>query len=179
MIDNILFFHGFGYDALFWQSYIKSIKDTNILLYNRGYFTPYHKPTLPTGKTRCITHSTGLFFASQDYNLSDFDDIIIYAGFTEFPNKTAAKAMRLGLRKNPDKIMDNFYQTCGYTPNLTQKPDINRLSDDLYLLETYNISDILQPLPYTAYHGEQDMIIPTPLKNAMIIPNAGHLCNLI
>jgi hypothetical protein len=179
MTENILFFHGFGYDALFWQSYIKDLQDTNILLYNRGYFSAYHKPTLPAGKTKCITHSTGLFFATQEYNLSDFDEIIIYAGFTQFPNKTTAKAMRLGLRKNPDKIMTDFYKACGYTPNITQKPDINRLSDDLHLLEIFDISEILYTLSYTAYHGDQDMIIPTPLKNAMIIPDAGHLCNLL
>lgn len=179
MIDNTIFFHGWGYGSLFWQSNVSHYGNTNILLYNRGYYGAYHKPKLPVGKTQCVTHSAGLLFAIQEYNMVDFDKIIIYAGFERFPNKIAAKAMRLGLQKNPEKIMYDFYDACGFIPSVTEKPDIKRLCDDLKMLEICDISEQLKHIQYTAYHGKNDTIIPMPLTGAISIDNTGHLCNLI
>ena len=179
MTDSTIFFHGWGYNPLFWQSHIEQYKNTHILCYNRGYFGDYYKPNLGIGKNRCVTHSTGLFFVTQEYNLSDFDEVIIYAGFDIFPSKTAVKAMRIGLQKTPDKILNDFYNACGFIPCLLEKPNINRLADDLKMLEILDISKQLQDINYTAYHGGNDTIITEPLKGAIMIANTGHLCNLI
>jgi hypothetical protein len=178
MIENTIFFHGWGYNFEFWHNHLNAYKNTNIMVYNRGYYEEYHKPKLPIGKTQCVTHSAGLLFAAQEYGLSCFDKIIIYAGFESFPNKTALKAMRLGLQKNPEKILHDFYQACGFMPHFLKNTDISRLIDDLKMLEIFTVSKDLQTVNYTAYHGSKDAIIPIPLKNAIIIENAGHLCNL-
>ncbi len=179
MIENTIFFHGWGYHSEFWHTSLGMYNDTNIMLYNRGYYGYYHKPKLGTGNNRCVTHSSGLLFAAQEYGLSCFDEIIIYAGFKRFPNKTVLKAMRLGLQKNPEKILHDFYQACGFMPHFSENPDISRLIDDLTMLENCDISEQLHHIDYTAYHGSDDTIIQVPLKDAIIIENAGHLCNLI
>lgn len=177
---NCILFHGWGYNASFWDKItVPSWVGNNHICYDRGYFGEYHKPPLGQGKNICVTHSTGLFFAAQDYDLSLFDEIIIYAGFESFENKAAARAMRLGLQKNPTKILNDFYNACGFIPNTLKNPNIQRLSDDLKMLETQNISDTLKQIPYTAYHGEYDTIIPQPLTGAKIIRGVGHLCNLM
>jgi pimeloyl-[acyl-carrier protein] methyl ester esterase len=178
MIENTIFFHGWGYDYRFWQSYRQNY-NTHTLFYNRGYFGDYAKPKLGKGKNRCVTHSMGLFFALQEYDLSDFDEIVIYAGFKVFPNQIATKAMRLGLKKNPEKILHDFYKICGYTPTTYMGIDWKKLGDDLKMLETSDISQDLQDITYTAYHGQFDMILPNPLEGAIILENTGHLCNLI
>lgn len=178
MIENTIFFHGWGYHSEFWHTHLGLYNNTNIMVYNRGYYGAYHKPNLPMGKTHCITHSAGLLFASQEYGLACFDKIIIYAGFENFPNKIALKAMRLGLKKNPKKILYDFYQACGFIPHFSETPNIGRLSDDLTMLENCDLSEQLHHVDYTAYHGSDDTIIPVPLKDAIIIENAGHLCTL-
>ncbi len=178
MIENTIFFHGWGYHSEFWHNYLDIDNNTKSSFYNRGYYGQYHKPKLPIGKTQFITHSAGLLFASQEYGLACFDKIIIYAGFENFSNKTALKAMRLGLHKNPEKILHDFYQACGFMPHFSENPDISRLSDDLKMLEICDISEQLHHIDYTAYHGAYDTIIKVPLKDAIIIENAGHLCNL-
>ena len=179
MTENTIFFHGWGYNCEFWQAHARHYQNTQCAFYNRGYFGDYHKPPLGAGKNLCVTHSAGLFFAQQEYHLSNFDDIIIYAGFDTFPNKIGAKAMRLGLTKDPQKILHSFYNACGFMPHLTQTPNIQRLYDDLKMLETYDLSPALNAIHFIAYHGEHDAIIRTPLKGAKIIANTGHLCNLI
>jgi hypothetical protein len=87
--------------------------------------------------------------------------------------------MRLGLKKDPQKILHSFYNACGFMPNLIQTPNIQRLCDDLEMLETYDLSPVLNAVHFVAYHGTHDKIVPTPLKGAKIIANTGHLCNLI
>ncbi|MFT6072070.1 MAG: hypothetical protein ACJARD_000756 [Alphaproteobacteria bacterium] len=185
MEHNTIFFHGWGYSGDFWQSYIKKSGLQSASCYNRGYFGNDHKPLLKQGYNRCVTHSSGLLFASQEYDLSAFNDIIIYAGFEAFPNKIALKAMRLKMAKHNQQlqVISDFYTLCGYVPNIINTViDYGKLANDLKLLEEYNITTDINwrnLSHYTAYHGDNDPIITTPLRGAIILKNTGHLCNLI
>jgi hypothetical protein len=58
---HIIFFHGWGYDASFWDRHIADYthNDTKISYYNRGYLGEYHKPLLgkaPKGVMDWIAH---------------------------------------------------------------------------------------------------------------------------
>ncbi len=178
MTQKTIFFHGWSYDPQFWHVIsLQNIHECEF--YDRGYYGAYHKPELGSQSNRAITHSMGLLFLTQEYDIKKFDDIIIYAGFTKFPNQVAPKAMYRGLKQNPVKIIHDFQQACGYQmPFLLENMNIQQLADDLLLLQKIDISNLLSKVSYTAYHGTEDKIVTSPLSNAILLPHQGHLCGL-
>lgn len=183
MTQKIIFIHGWGYNPLFWKNYAKAYYGNYLCdYYNRGYFGDYHKPRLiAQSKNYCVTHSTGLFFAFKEYDMSLFDKIIIYAGFETFPNIKAARAMRLGMHHHPKKIMLDFYKNCGLVPENLEQLCFKTLKEDLKLLETYSLKEHPQweTIKYISYKGENDPILQdTTLPNTIILQNTGHLCDI-
>ena len=167
---------------------IRMLKWLNLFVFAAGFAHAQLKPSLPSNGVKDLSRPEVLIelpkegdiaFAAYEYGLSCFDTITIYAGFDVFPNQTTAKAMRLGLLKNPQKILNSFYALCGFNPNIPSDPNMILLANDLKMLETYDLSPALNAIHFIAYHGEHDAIIRTPLKGAKIIANTGHLCNLI
>jgi hypothetical protein len=181
---HTIFFHGWSYHPCFWNNHIQRFyHQQSVACYNRGYYEQPYKPLLINGFNRAITHSMGLYFLAQDYNLKAFDEIIIYAGFTHFPSQSSLKAMQLGMKRNPDKIINDFQKTCGYLIT-DYKKSINyqQLQNDLILLEKTNLFELQNSfsfVDYTAYHGDNDIIVPSAFDKAIILKNTGHLCNLI
>lgn len=176
-----LFIHGWAYDASFWDSYIQTYHaDDTILLYDRGYFNNPHKPIItPDMQIHCVTHSMGLFFAFDEYDMSLFQSLTIYAGFETFPDLKGLKAMNLGMRRTPQKILDNFYQSCGYRPHISTELNYNLLQTDLKFLESFSLKNdpSWQSQTYSAFHGQNDLILKDRiLKNARILEKTGHLC---
>ena len=164
MTVKIFYFHGWSYEAHFFYDFAQTIPYISFF-YNRGYNMPASAPIInPYDNNIAVTHSMGLFFLLQNYNINDFKKIIILSGFAKFPiSPSILTRMQKGLLKNPSIILKEFRKNAGdFSDFETDNFNIPLLIEDLEILKNYDASDILHAYQGRIYtiHGEKDKIVP-------------------
>ena len=188
MTYNILYFHGWSYDADFFKDFAKHLS-YSAQFFDRGYFRKPHTPILKDGHNIAVTHSMGLFFLCEYYDLNNFDKIIILSGFSDFcagRDDVIVKTLHEGLVKHPEKTLRRFSLLCDDRKRKFDPHHLNYalLQSDLDLLIKHSVQDIILPHQDKIYtvHGDNDKVIPVEFcqisahKN-MIVTNAGHVYN--
>ena len=186
MNHSVIFFHGWSYHSDFFQS----LSDIcpNPVFYNRGYIGAYHRPILkPAQKYHAITHSAGLLFLCQDYDLNDFETIIIINGFSCFTKSISPRILKLmqkNLLHDATKTLSDFSHQTGDMARVidTQHFNIKPLYDDLDLLSGTDIMDIILPHRHKIHHihSENDAIMPfekshIPAQKTYILNHEHHV----
>ncbi|MEM6604041.1 MAG: hypothetical protein AAF621_08320 [Pseudomonadota bacterium] len=186
---NLLFFHGWSYDAEFFTDLADTIAVKNSLFYNRGYYAPKNCPELHKDiENIAITHSMGLYFLFADYDADQFAKIIIINGFSDFSQMVSRRALRRmmdGLGQNPQKILQDFSENAGdirrSIPDL-DKDSCLKLQKDLEILQNHTINQNIDAYKGQIFHihAENDKIAPIDKSNinafeTYYVPEQNHV----
>jgi len=186
---NVIFFHGWSYNAEFFTDIASHFSFEN-QFFDRGY---YNKPNIPVLKNEnniAMTHSMGLFYLLEHYSLEDFDKIIVLSGFSDFcagRDKSTVEILKKDLIKKPEKTLRRFALLCNDKKRTfsVQDIDVSLLQSDLDILMDRTIYSSLLPHRQKIYtfHGDHDIVIPAayshiPHKDNMIVTGAGHVYDI-
>lgn len=192
---RLLFLHGWGFDAHFWDGLAAALPQFHSLRMDRGYF---HAPSAPApdGPFVAITHSLGTMHLLRDppahcralVAINGFD---CFTAQDHFPGVAPRIVTRMltQLDRAPRQIVADFRQRCG-TDAPFPDPDPALLRDDLALLRDGDCrADSTQwDLPLLALHGAQDPLLSadmreqlfanTPQLEQFTFADGGHLLPL-
>jgi pimeloyl-[acyl-carrier protein] methyl ester esterase len=197
---EVIFQHGWAFDSSSWDKWKSLFSSTSQIKANdRGYFGEQqnHIFEITNSFKIIICHSLGLHLLSKEL-LESCDLLMIFGGFFHFHpsstkenrrSKLVLKRMIKQLEKNPESVLQNFYQNVFFPQPYQNQPQIisnfEQLKSDLILLdESYfeleNFEGVNQVL---IFHGEQDQIVPFTLGKELSIktnfllhsfPEEGH-----
>lgn len=197
-------FHGWGFDALFWDNF-KSLIPPEIVFKtaDRGYFGNGSIPDFENESTYklLMTHSYGLHWVPVD-KYQEYEVIIIINGFDDFlssdlikrkKEERVLKRMIHQFEKSPKSVLSLFYENCFNPEKSTFQTQVNfnhelLLSDLTQLLSTKIKFD---PSLYKmiSIDGEKDIIKSVSINkqlgseyfsNQMLtIQNAGHAIPIV
>lgn len=176
---EIIAFHGWAFDAGFWESFTKHLPiNTEFKPANRGYFGEAVLPQFERGQNYKIllSHSFGLSWIPESY-FQKADLLVLFNSFIQFhpmdPN--AAKASRRvlqmmikGYEHSPESVLNQFWKNTyepahvGYHP--VETPEHDLLLSDLKRLEEWNFEEALidRELPLISLDSGKDAILQTP-----------------
>lgn len=186
-----LFFHGWGFDQEFWQSW----KWNGLLpsFEERGYFFKEKKnPVFSHEKSFkiIVAHSFGLHFVKKEL-LKNCDLLAIFGGFIDFAGEekfrlAQIRAMKRKLDADLKSVLEDFYALCD-GPSLSFSYGDDRLLGEELLLLGKSKLDIasFEAVPkILIFHGSNDRIVSLKkgrelnetLKNSVFfeISGAGH-----
>lgn len=174
---HIIAFHGWGFDASFWNS-IKSKLSGRIKFSaaDRGYFKKVVNPvfTNEAGIQKIIfTHSFGLHLCPDEL-LSQCDHLVIFGGFLRFypgdkkgriKKKLSVKQWTTQIIEAPQDVLKQFYSYAFAPDDVSIKPphilDHDRLLSDLTRLDRDNnhLQRFYEVPKITILHGADDQIV--------------------
>ena len=119
-----------------------------------------------------ICYSLGSLLA---LGVSNIKKIIFIGGFSFFPGVEAREAkmrkmkinlMIRGLKKNPEKTLEDFYTEAGLEVNVRKNLNVNNLIHGLELLRDCDMSHALCNTDAEIFtiHGKDDVIVPEELN---------------
>lgn len=194
---EILGFHGWGFDAGFWEELRSVIPETiSFTAANRGYFQSPNVPSFSAENTLKVVmaHSFGLSWCPAELTMQA-DLLILFNSFQSFHpenNKEAIRSKKVldaminGFQKKPEVILEQFwkntYEPSGlyYHPNTT--PEQELLLEDLKKLHHWQFesSNLAKGLPIICLDGKQDQILKTPRGKAFTrIPNGDRIYHIL
>ena len=127
-----------------------------------------------------ICYSLGSLIGLELMELTSIKKAIFIGGFSFFPGEDKKRKLKInlmirGLKKDPAKVLDDFYSEAGL-PNLAGKEiNVNNLIHGLELLRDCDMSHALCNNKSEIYtiHGDQDSIVPEKL-NRMQFKESKH-----
>lgn len=174
---EILAFHGWGFDPTAWSAWQPYLAPScRLQTFDRGYYGQPHDPEFSGSSARKIifAHSYGLHLCPPRH-LESCDLLIIFSGFIHFhpetprlQNKSRLILQRMQARFaiEPAAVIRDFMRRC-YAPATCANypsgaPDLNRLAEDLGLLECSRVSTagLWQSPRIEILHGAEDRIVP-------------------
>jgi len=180
----LIFVHGWGLDAGFWNPLIAHFPERETHALNLG-FRGCAETDVPPGKAVYVTHSYGTLWSLR-HHWQDMAALIAINGFTDFGALTDArilKAMRLRLFQDPFSQMRDFFALAGYEAP-TSGCDPQALLEGLKNLGNLHCAQELEKLdaPVLALLGAEDAIVPAQAaqqqflgKSVKICENGGHM----
>ena len=106
--------------------------------------------------------------------------VILIGGFTYFPGEDKRRKLKIslmirGLKKNPEKVLTDFYKEAELPEQSHDKINVNNLIRGLELLRDCDMSHALLNNDTKLYtiHGDQDSIVPEEL-NRMQFKDSKH-----
>ena len=116
---NIHFFHGWAFDGSFWTPLKKELNkyfSCKFYVYNQGFFGAEYLPkSLDTKNLNIIiVHSYGFNWVVKNMLYSDL--LINFFGSPVFSDVNQKKVLQKtidGLKKNSEKVLKQFYLSCG------------------------------------------------------------------
>lgn len=186
MLHNIYYFHGWSYTGDFWKGIVPHIPCGEYFFYERGYDYAPNRPVLDTQKRNiAITHSMGLYFLLENYDVGFFEKIIVIAGFSSFPQVSPLANLRImqrNFKRDALKTLVNFRLLVGDMRELSMHPintdilnaDLEKLAILDYTLQLQSIKDKLYFIEM-----EHDKIILSPqrdlFKQKYVIKGENHI----
>lgn len=181
---EILAFHGWGFDRnawSVWRDYL--VPSCRLQAFDRGYYGQPHNSEFTEPDTRKIifVHSYGLHLCPPR-QLESCDLLVIFNGFIHFHPQSPRpqKRSRLILQRMQDRfaiepvaVVGDFMRRCYapamYEDHLGSEPDLNRLAEDLRVLDQTRIAmTALEEVPYIQIlHGTEDRIVPNRQGRAL------------
>lgn len=124
---HLVFVHGWGFDATFWRPVRSLLSDYPSTALDLGFFGRERLyPPEDAGPLVGVGHSLGALWLLRQ-SFFDLSLLISLAGFSAFtagpdlPSGAPAapvRAMRKGLRRDPEGVLRSFYQACALPPTL-------------------------------------------------------------
>jgi len=169
----ILFVHGWGYDASFWDPLRARLADIPSSALDLGYFGAPNM-TIPTDVRFLVGHSLGYLWLARQEKLRHLPllGINAFPRFLEARDYKPAVAprlverMRRHLEMDPSGVLSEFWQRAGAPgPNRAPKPEaLTSGLDDLAIWdERENLAARGNPTYLIA--GEVDAIVPPAMTN--------------
>ena len=159
---NITYIHGWGGEAGFWKELRAHLPSHHSQLIDLGYRNEpvLHVPS--ETKSIYITHSLGTMWALR-HCINKIGRLIVINGFhsfRDFTNPVALRAMKRGIKQNPQVQMSEFFKQAGLPeaycdwnqPELMKGLDM--LMHDTYKEQLLNIKERIVILA-----GQNDLII--------------------
>lgn len=185
----ILFVHGWGYDAGFWDPLRHEIGDLPSTALNLGFFGPADQ-AIPDGVTMLVGHSLGFLWLARQQALAHLPLIGINAfpRFLEGEDYRPAIAPR-ALERMKRRILDDargllreFWDRAGSAgPDKT--PELSSLAAGLDQLATWDVRASLasRTSPMHLIAGGEDAIVPAEMTRMAFehsavfwLPEGGH-----
>lgn len=162
---TLIFVHGWGFDASFWDPLISELPDVDYQAVEFGYLGSEQK--FPEVENAIfITHSLGTMWALKHYS-SQIKGLIAINGFPcfqEFVDARVLKTMQKRLIRTPDVQMQEFWAQCG-AENQSKPLDIEGLKEGLDHLANWDMRGDLRGLdcPVLSFVGDQDQVTSLPI----------------
>lgn len=178
---QILFLHGWGFDAGIWRALIALLPEFAPILWDRGYFGPVQRPEVRP--MLAIGHSLGAMLLAAEMPAAV--PLVAINGFDHFTGPDAISprvlgAMRRKFSQTPAEVLADFRTRCG-DGHMPANIMADRLGADLELLATMD-SRNAPARPLCVLHGALDPILPPLMREAvfptaprLVHPAAGHL----
>jgi pimeloyl-[acyl-carrier protein] methyl ester esterase len=182
---KLLFLHGWGFDATFWNEVRAALAPMASVVWDRGYFGATSQEEVQ-GKLVAIGHSLGSLLLAADPP-PGCTDIIAINGFDRFIGDGLLEPrlldrMRLRFSISPTAVIDEFRRRVGGACN-QGKMNVTRLAADLDLLKTVDARGGL--LPRLVLHGATDDLLPRSMREKVFtgarrvtLAAGGHLLPL-
>lgn len=185
---RLVLIHGWGFSPAIWDG-LCAVLDVKTVRLDLGYFGKTADRFTPNADDVLAGHSLGVMWGLTRY--SGWNGFISINGFPRFANRkndpacapvAALKAMRMGLRRDPVKVLTDFYRVIGYDRTPPGAPDADRLATGIDLLTMGDLTDI--PLQGLILAGKDDPLVPNAasrrlaaqaLRAELIWANGGHL----
>ena len=163
----ILFVHGWGYDARFWDPVRKALDAPSVAL-DFGYFGAEHT-TIPDGVTLLVGHSLGFLWLLRQpalrhlplIGINAFPRFVESEGYAPAVAPRVLDRMKRRLSGNPATILAEFWERAG-GPGPDRTPNESALAAGLNQLtawdERENLATRTSSLRLIA--GEEDAIVP-------------------
>lgn len=189
---RLVLIHGWGFGPAVWDDLCAALPGADCLRLDLGFFAQPVDGFSPQTGDMLVGHSLGLMGGLTQY--SGWAGFISINGFARFASRhnedacapmAALKAMKLGLRRDPAKVVQNFYKAIDFTGDLPGAPNAARLSTGLDLLCDGELKAIT--LPGLILAGRADPLVPMAASKrlAQLTPQAecvwaegGHLLPL-
>ena len=169
-IMKYIFVHGWGFDSAFWQFTIRQMDyKVSMACIDLGFFSEPHDDNSYGPDTIFITHSLGFPWTIKNkpgekkaiINISGF------SRFTPYTDKRTLKTMMRGIERSPERQLDLFWQACSVADHQTNNiPDKDRLQQGLTWLMEWDVSGLLEGLPYPVINiaSRDDQIVPASMS---------------
>ena len=166
----ILFVHGWGYDASFWDPLRKALNMPSAAL-DLGYFGPAGT-TMPDGIAFLVGHSLGFLWLARQVALKHLPLIGINAfprfeeaeGYRPAVAPRVLERMRRRVLTDPRGVLAEFWQRAG-APGPSNSPKTAALAEGLDHLATWdereNLGTHTRSIRLIA--GEEDAIVPAAM----------------
>ncbi|NVK18274.1 MAG: hypothetical protein HWE30_06250 [Methylocystaceae bacterium] len=173
-MKNVVFVHGWGFDASFWEGIASEITGCDIQCVDMGFFGLQNK-TLPDDAIY-ITHSMGLAWTLERAN--HVEALVVINGFTKFcastdwPDGVAERMLTRMIRqfdRAPEKVWVEFMKNSGLdAPIYPDEADTNGLKTGLEYLLSVDVRQKYQSLtcPKFILAGGVDTIVTEKLTVA-------------
>jgi pimeloyl-[acyl-carrier protein] methyl ester esterase len=167
----ILFVHGWGYDARFWDPLRALLGDVPSAALDLGYFGAA-QTALPSTLTLLVGHSLGFLWLAQQSALRD----VPLVGINAFPRFLEAEdyrpavaarvleRMRRRIVGDTRSVLEDFWMRAG-APGPTSAPDAAALAEGLGHLAAWDERENLasRASPTRLIAGSEDAIVPAAM----------------
>jgi len=178
-MTRLCFIHGWAYGPDIWADLEKEFAGHDITKIDLGFLgaKAAHNTADKTHETHepfdvVIAHSYGLMWLLKNDTIT-FNKLISLSGIASFVQspeclngvpKSQLRAMRKGLKDDPQALLDGFYKACEDTHmQLPQKPNIAALDDALGDMATLDLREKLHALNTYALASKHDNIVSAKL----------------
>jgi pimeloyl-[acyl-carrier protein] methyl ester esterase len=188
----LLFLHGWGFDASFWDELAGLLPEWRSECDDRGYFGARHE-LAPQEECLIVAHSFGAMRALASppprcrglVAINGFDRFTA-AGDAPGLSPRILDRMLTRFASEPQEVLSDFRRRCG-SDALFGPADVTRLRDDLLALRDGDgrAQSKQWPSPILSLQGAQDPLLPAGMREGVFAearncqrhthPDAGHL----
>jgi len=169
----LLFVHGWGFDAAFWEPLAARLPDWEQQVWDRGYFGERDEP-VPQAPCIAITHSFGAMRLLQApppdcralVAINGFDRFAVHGAQPGVPVRVLDR-MIARLEQDPAAVVADFRARCGSQAPFG-KPDMSCLNADLVMLRDGDCSTASMAWhpPLLSLQGDDDPLLPANLRDS-------------
>lgn len=171
---KLIFVHGWGFDASFWNDTIDALDGVESSCLDLGFFGP-EQISFEGDDIVFVTHSMGLAWVLNNVH-RPLKGVISINGFTKFcsaegwPSGVAPRMLQRMIRqfgKNPEAVWSDFMVKCGLIePKLSKHADHAALLEGLKNLGEWDVRESFASLecPTLLLSATDDLIVPTELS---------------
>lgn len=171
---NLLFVHGWGFDASIWQSVADRLDQWACAFVERGYFGEAHIPEMSEPFV-LVAHSFGAMWALRNVSpncrglvaVNGFDCFAARPDFTGVPSRLLDR-MIAQFDQEPKAVVGEFRRRCGASAPCGE-PDVARLRDDLLAMRDVDCRAETARVgwPILSLQGTDDPILPPAMREAV------------